>query len=204
MVGSYEEHNAFFDYDIYLFKDINTSKMVALEYGAGPGRNLIRFNERFRRIDAVDISKMNREKCKENLKFHGITFPNYFITTGDNIPAGEIKYDLVFSVICLQHICVHQIRYSIMNDIYRVLKNGGLFCAQMGFGGKAKTHNYAEYYENKVDAKGTNGALDVSITNEQNLIDDLKKIGFTNYSSDIASVGPGDNHKKWIWFRAQK
>lgn len=74
----------------------------------------------------------------------------------------------------------------------------------MGYGGKDDLNSIAEYYDNKFDAKGTNGAHDVSITNEKDLIDDLKKIGFKNYSSDIGLVGPGDNHKNWIWFRVKK
>ena len=44
VVGSYQEHNDFKDYDTYLFDGIDTSNLKALDYGSGPGRNLIRFN----------------------------------------------------------------------------------------------------------------------------------------------------------------
>ena len=44
VVGSYDAHNSFDDYDKFLFKDIDTTNMVALEYGCGPGRNLIKFH----------------------------------------------------------------------------------------------------------------------------------------------------------------
>ena len=204
VVGSYDQHNSFTDYDEFLFKNINTQNMIALEYGAGPGRNLIKFNNRFVRIDAVDISETNKQKAEINLKEHGISFPNYFITSGDNIPGDFLEYDLIFSVICLQHICVHQIRYSIMKDIYRVLKPGGYFCAQMGYGGKTNSDAVAEYHENQYQASGTNGFHDVSIKDEQNLIDDLTQIGFKNYLSDLRPVGPGDNHRNWLWFQVQK
>jgi SAM-dependent methyltransferase len=204
VVGSYDQHNSFTDYDEFLFKNINTQNMIALEYGAGPGRNLIKFNNRFVRIDAVDISEVNKQKAEINLKEHGISFPNYFITSGDNIPGDSLEYDLIFSVICLQHICVHQIRYSIMKDIYRVLKPGGYFCAQMGYGGKTNSDAVAEYHENQYQASGTNGFHDVSIKDEQNLIDDLTQIGFKNYLSDLRPVGPGDNHRNWLWFQVQK
>ena len=40
------------------------------------------------------------------------------------------EYDFVMSTIALQHICVYDIRYSIMKDIHRVLKDGGVFTAQ--------------------------------------------------------------------------
>jgi ubiquinone/menaquinone biosynthesis C-methylase UbiE len=204
VVGSYDAHNSFDDYDKFLFKDIDTTNMVALEYGCGPGRNLIKFHNKFSRIDGVDISSVNKEKAMQNLSSAGIEFPNYYITSGDNIPASDNTYDLIFSVICLQHICVHNIRFSIMKDIYRVLKPGGKFCAQMGFGGKTNSDAVANYHDNIYDARGTNGFYDVSITNEYDLVEDLNKIGFKNYSSDIEKVGPGDNHRNWIWFRAEK
>lgn len=204
VVGSYDLHNSWSDYDQFLFKGIKTDHMWALEYGCGPGRNLVKFNKRFARIDGVDISPVNKEKAEINLKHNGIPFPNYYITSGDNIPTGDNNYDLVFSVICLQHICVHEIRYSIMKEIYRVLKSDGYFCAQMGYGGKTNGDTVAEYYQNNYEARGTNGRHDVIITDEQNLIDDLTKIGFKNYSSDLRPVGPGDRHRNWLWFRAQK
>lgn len=204
VVGSYYQHNSFSDYDEFLFKGIQTNNMIALEYGCGPGRNMIKFHDRFTQIDGVDISEVNKEKAAINLEAHEIPFPNYYITSGDNIPTGDSNYDLVFSVICLQHICVHEIRYSIMKEVHRVLKYGGYFCAQMGYGGKTNNDAVAEYYENNYNATGTNGFHDISITNEQNLIDDLTQIGFKNYSSDLRPVGPGDNHRNWLWFRVQK
>ena len=56
VVGWYHEHTVFADYDNYLFKDFDTTGKVALEYGCGPGRNLIRYASRFDRVDGVDIS----------------------------------------------------------------------------------------------------------------------------------------------------
>jgi hypothetical protein len=37
VVGSYHQHNAWTDYDQYLFKGFDTTNLVALEYGCGPG-----------------------------------------------------------------------------------------------------------------------------------------------------------------------
>ena len=67
VVGSYDAHNDWSDYDEYLFKDFDTTGMIALDYGCGPGRNLVKFNSRFERIDGVDISDVNLEKAKTNL-----------------------------------------------------------------------------------------------------------------------------------------
>ena len=201
VVGTYDQHNSFSDYDNFLFKDFDTSGLVALEYGCGPGRNIVKFSNRFSRIDGTDISPICIEKAKVNMEANGLPIPNLFVTPGDSIPAQDSTYDVVFAVICLQHICVHDIRYKIMSDMFRVLKSGGKLCFQMGIGGKPNAINY---YENDYDALLTNGGRDVSIENEQFLINDLTKIGFKNYKSDIRPVGPGDCHANWIWVQVEK
>lgn len=205
VVGSYDGHNAWSDYDQYLFKDFDTSQMLALEYGCGPGRNLVKFANRFQRIDGIDISKINLEKARLNLEHNGIPSVNLFHTAGDNLSAiQDGRYDCVFAVICLQHICSHQIRFSIMSDIYRVLKPNGYFCFQMGYGGKEGIPT-AGYRDDVFDAISTNGHADVSITDEKDLMDDLcASIGFRNYRSDIRQTGPGDDHRNWIWVQVQK
>jgi SAM-dependent methyltransferase len=205
VVGWYDQHTNFSDYDDYLFKDFDTTEKLALEYGCGPGRNLIRFDSRFRQVDGVDISSVNIEKAKLNLEDALSPKPvtsKLFSNNGNDIPVEDNTYDVVFSVICLQHICVHEIRYKIMQEIYRVLKPAGYFCAQMGFGNKPG--NNSKYYDNTYEATSTNGGHDVTIDDEDFLKDDLKKIGFNNYKSDIRNVGPGDNHANWIWFQGQK
>jgi len=36
VVGAFDEHNSWKDYDNYLFKDINTKNKIALDFGCGP------------------------------------------------------------------------------------------------------------------------------------------------------------------------
>jgi SAM-dependent methyltransferase len=201
VVGTYDQHNNFSDYDNFLFKDIDSTGLYALEYGCGPGRNIIKFVDRFSSIDGVDISKVVIEKAKENIKHNNLPLPNLYVTDGDSIPTSDQIYDVVFSVICLQHICVHEIRYKIMQEVYRVLKPGGKFCFQMGLGGK---NNAVGYYENDYTATVTNGSRDVSIEDEHFLKQDLEKIGFGNYKSDVRKSGPGDTHRNWIWVQVEK
>ncbi len=205
VVGSYDAHNNWSDYDNFLFKDFETSKLIAIEYGCGPGRNLVKFSDRFARVDGIDISDVNIEKARLNINANNIQEPNLYVTSGDNLSAvADESYDVVFAVICFQHICVHEIRFNIMKDIFRVLKPGGKLCFQMGYGGKDGIPT-AGYYDNNYDAGSTNGHSDVSITDEQDLREDLVgKIGFKNYKSDIRETGPGDNHKNWIWVQVQK
>jgi len=205
VVGSYDAHNNWTDYDNFLFKDFETSELIAIEYGCGPGRNLVKFSDRFARVDGIDISDVNIEKARLNINANNIQEPNLYVTSGDNLSAVvDESYDVVFAVICFQHICVHEIRFNIMKDIFRVLKPGGKLCFQMGYGGKDGIPT-AGYYDNNYDAGSTNGHSDVSIADEQDLREDLlDKIGFKNYKSDIRETGPGDNHKNWIWVQVEK
>ena len=205
VVGSYDAHNNWSDYDTVLFKDFDTNGLVALEYGCGPGRNLVKFSKRFARIDGVDISDINIDKAKINLEHNGISGSNLYVTSGDNLSMIEDNaYDVVFAVICFQHICSHEIRFSILKDIYRVLKPGGKLCFQMGYGGKEGIPT-AGYFDDVFDAASTNGHADVSITDESDIQKDLtEKIGYINYKSDIRETGPGDNHRNWIWIQVEK
>jgi ubiquinone/menaquinone biosynthesis C-methylase UbiE len=205
VVGSYDAHNNWSDYDTHLFKDFNTEGKIALEYGCGPGRNIVKFSKRFKRIDGVDISAINIEKAELNTAHNKVTKPELYVTSGDNLSMiNDNTYDVVFAVICFQHICVHEVRFNILKEIHRVLKPGGQLCFQMGYGGKEGIPT-AGYYENIYEAVSTNGHADVSITDESALVNDLvEKIGFKNYKSDIRPTGPGDNHRNWIWVQVEK
>jgi len=203
VVGSYDAHNAWADYDTYLFKGFETKDKIALEYGCGPGRNLIRFKNRFARIDGVDIAKTNLDKAIINLAAGGVTDYKLYLCGGKSIPTNDASYDVVFSVICLQHIACYDIRFSILKESYRVLKPGGYLCFQMGFGGRSIRVN-SGYYDNSYAAMGTNSAHDVVVLDEKCLVSDLVGIGFKDYKSDIRPVGPGDSHKNWIWVQVQK
>lgn len=206
VVGSYDAHNAWEDYQTCLFKDFDTTGQIAMEYGCGPGRNLIQYRNRFTRIDGVDIASVNLEKAEINLKANGIEIPNLYVTDGTTMPQIENDtYDTVFSVICLQHIASYDVRFSILTEIHRVLKPGGHFCFQIGFGGRPPPHKCTPYFENAFDAHGTNGWHDVAVESEDQLKSDLiEKLGFKNYKSDIRETGPGDQHRNWIWVQVEK
>ena len=198
VVGSFDSHNLWADYE-NLFKRLdNQSELIGLDFACGPGRNIVRYKDRFKRLDGVDISPINIEKAKSYTSSRGIE-SNLYTSSGvdiDVVPSDT--YDFVMSTIALQHICVHDIRYSIMKDIHRVLKDGGLFTAQMGYG--SPSPQTVGYYENFYDATGTNRKCDVCIESPKQLEKDLLEIGFKDFQYTIGPVGPGDIHPNWIYF----
>ena len=202
VVGSFDRHNNWNDYE-HLFKRLNNqSELIGLDFACGPGRNIVKYNSRFKRLDGVDISPVNIEKAKNYTSSKEIK-SNLYVSSGvdiDVVPPNE--YDFVMSTIALQHICVYDIRYSIMKDIHRVLKDGGVFTAQMGFG--SPSPKTVGYYENFYDAKGTNRACDVCIETPDQLEKDLLEIGYKDFQYIIGPVGPGDVHPNWIYFSALK
>lgn len=204
VVGSFGEHNNWKDYDIYLFKDRITEGKIALDFGCGPGRNIVKFANRFSQIDGVDISQNNLSNVGVWCKANNLEMkPNLFHNNGKDLSCitTDNYYDIIFSTIAIQHICVYDIRFAIFKDFYRLLKLGGSICIQMGFG---KRENSVGYYDNFIDAAGTNGACDTRIDDVNQIKNDLEKIGFNNFDFDIRPTGPGDGHENWIFFRADK
>jgi ubiquinone/menaquinone biosynthesis C-methylase UbiE len=202
VVGSFDAHNQWTDYE-NLFTNIdNQSEKIGLDFACGPGRNIVKYSNRFKRLDGVDISPVNIENAKKYISSNSIE-SNLYVSNGVGIDCIESNtYDFVMSTIALQHICVYDIRYSIMKDIYRILKDGGVFTAQMGFGSPSPAT--VGYYENYYDAEGTNRTCDVCIESTDQLEKDLLEIGFTNFEFVIGTVGPGDVHPNWIYFNCKK
>jgi ubiquinone/menaquinone biosynthesis C-methylase UbiE len=203
--GSYEEHNKWNDYDEYLMKYVDKSfkNKIALDFGCGPGRNIIKYADWFKRIDGCDISNENIKNAKTNLLYHKIPVPNFYVTNGRDLGKVENNYyDFIFSTIVLQHICVYKIRFSILKLMYGALKDGGRISIQMGYG--KDSPDTVGYYENFYNAIGTNRALDTRVENPEQIKNDLEKIGFKNFEYWIRPVGPGDSHPNWIFFTAIK
>lgn len=204
VVGSYEAHDSWPDYDRFLMRGVDASyrDKLALDFACGPARNIVRYHHLFRRIDGADISPINIENAKKNLQFHGVEVPRLYVTNGDDV--GDIAsntYDFILSTIAMQHICVHKIRYSIFAHMYRVLRKGGKISIQMGFG---RREGAVSYYENRFDAPGTNSACDTMVENADYLENDLRSIGFVDFDYWVRPTGPGDVHAHWIFFQATK
>lgn len=205
VVGPFDAHNEWADYE-HLFLDIgDLSEKICLDFGCGPARNIVKYWDRFKRIDGVDISANILEKAKIWIDYSGFDHKviNLYHCSGfdiENVPSDT--YDVVMSTICLQHICVHEIRLALFKEFFRVLKPGGYFTAQMGHGWPSE--KTVDYYENHYDATETNRACDVAIAKSHYLKDDLEPLGFVNFKHYITKVGPGDFHPSWIFFNVQK
>jgi SAM-dependent methyltransferase len=206
VAGSWQEHDQWPDYEEYLMRHVpREAGWVALEYGCGPGRNLRRWSSWFKRIDGVDISAQNLANARAFVSgvIPADKQPNLYLTAGSDCgdaPPGA--YDFAFSTICLQHICVHEVRRSIFASIFRCLRAGGRFSAQMGYG--VPSPRTVPYDANYYQAAGTNRECDVAVGSPEEIQRDLAGLGFVNFESWIRPVGPGDCHPNWIFFTATK
>lgn len=202
VVGSFDAHNNWSDYELLFDRIENQETKIGLDFGCGPGRNLVKYGKRFARLDGVDISENNIKNALSYTSKNNL-YPNLYVCDGVNLEEiNSNEYDFVMSTIALQHICVYDIRYSIFKEIFRVLKDGGIFTAQMGYG--SPSIQTVGYYENFLDATGTNRDCDVCVADAFQIQNDLIKIGFKDFNYKITRVGPGDCHPNWIFFSAKK
>lgn len=201
VVGSYAQQERF-DYERWLLGGLTFGPDArALEYGCGPGRMLLRLAPLFGRVDGMDISpevvEVARRRCQ------GLSGPpQLMVTDGQSVPVDPESYDLAYSVICLQHICVHAVRRRIFEGLFEALKPGGVLSFQMGYGPGHLAR--VDYFANYVEAKGTNGAVDVTVLHPAELGIDLCDIGFVSPAFALTPTGPGDTHAAWIFVRALK
>lgn len=197
VVGYYDVHQAY-PYEKWLLNYggdesnplfENTNDLIALDYGCGMGRMVERMSKLFKRVDGVDIGNNLIEYCKEK-------YPNsnFWVTSGNNCAeAFKEHYDFVFSTICMQHICSHEIRMDIWKSIKECLKIGGKFTFQMymfesqlqmdkfilNYKNKNNfTPKFARWNDNHFFASTTNSGHDVYILREElpMIVDDTNKI----------------------------
>lgn len=201
LVGWYKEHNEDPNEEAILFRGIpHHVNSLALEYGCGPGRNIIKFKDFFARIDGADISKDILDKLPENLAESAVTVPTLYHTNGHNLPdVPDASYDVVFSIICMQHIGCRDWRLELYREFLRILKPGGFFTFQTGFG---PGHPQSVDYFHNYDETDTHHR-DTRVEDINAIKADLEAQGFTNF--DFVITPPcHDVHPFWIWIRVQK
>jgi SAM-dependent methyltransferase len=184
-----------------LFRGIpNTRTKIALDFGCGPGRCIIKFNHVFKRIDGVDISPTILEKARHDLNEAKIEIPNLYVTNGKDLrDVPSDTYDVVYSIICMQHISCRDWRLSLYEEFRRVLKPNGYLTFQMGYG---PGHPYSRDYFHNYDATD-DMHRDVRVEDEAHLIADLNGRGFKVIDTEITEP-THDQHPQWIWALCQR
>jgi hypothetical protein len=121
-------------------------------------------------IDGCDISKSNAEYAQQWYIDNTTTTAacKTWENNGKDIqPTAEGYYDFIMSHIVFQHISNYSVRYSIIEDMYKSLREDGL--CSLHFMDLSQS---AEYFDECLDW------MNCRVENEQFLIDDFKKIGF--------------------------
>ncbi len=102
----------------------------ALDFGCGIGRATRALSKHFNKIYGVDISKKMisdaKKLHKENKKIEFIQNTNNNLLFFNNN-----KFDLIFSIITLQHIPSHNIIKNFLVEFIRILKPGGILYFQL-------------------------------------------------------------------------
>lgn len=105
------------------FKGRNMSNWRVLEYGCGVGRLMEPLSRRFGKIHGIDISDEMVKLGRQRLQ--GSQFSFHVLENG-GLPFSDGCFDLVYSMHVFQHMPKSSF-LSIMPEIARVLKPGGLF-----------------------------------------------------------------------------
>lgn len=204
--SNHHEHNENIDYWNILLADLKESKKWkgknALDFGSGMGRNVSNMINLcdWNRVDGIDISQGNIEQCK---KLYAKQKSNWYCNNG--VDLSELKsedYDFAMSTITFQHIPVHEIRFNLLTEIYRVLKPKAVLSIQIPFGPSEGAK--ALYFDNHYDASGTNSAHDFRATSTDDIKSDFSKIGYKNITFKIRESFSDNQHPKWVYIRSEK
>lgn len=110
--------------DAFLMKRLEpTEDKVAVEIGCGIGRLSEFIAPLFNELYAVDISKEMISGAKKRIHARNAFF---FSTDGTNLPIISESADFVFSFIVFQHMPTTEVVVGNFEEIFRVLKPGGI------------------------------------------------------------------------------
>jgi len=209
--SNHEEHNVNPLYWGILLRDIiaepeKWTDKNALDFGCGKGRNVINMAHlaQWNRVDGVDISEGNIKFCEEQYK--GVKDKvHWYLNNGIDLEiVPSDTYDFVMATIVFQHICIYEIRFALLKEIYRTMRDGGIFRFQMGFDKDNGSRAIVKYHENFYDAPATNSGCDTRVDDPQYIKNDLEKIGFKNIEFIITQSFSDHVHPQWIYTRCEK
>ena len=208
--NNHENHNANSNYWDILLGDLKDKEKwhgkVALDFACGKGRNVTNMLNLcdWNRVDGVDISTGNIDYNKSE---YAAQNSDWYCNNGVDVSdLKDNEYDFIMSTIALQHIPVYDIRKSLITDLLRTLKPGGLFSFQLGYGEglESPIGPRVSYFENHYDAPGTNSICDVRVHTEEEVINDLKEMGFINITTEVRESYDDSGHPQWIYVKCYK
>ena len=172
-----------------------------LDFGCGVGRLMEAGVDSGYEVDGVDLSA-------EMLKIAGQSpsltkgGSRFFLTTGQNCgDAPKEHYDIVYSFLCFQHICVRTIRKAILKAMHASLAKNGMVYIQTQFypqvQGHEVPHPHSSWDKANTTANATNSGADAWVTPDQ-----LGEVyqDFARLFSDIRIqfiTTPGLTNGKW-------
>jgi tellurite methyltransferase len=127
----------FGDIDIYLFDQILknrfTAQMTILDAGCGSGRNLIYFLGNGFQIFGVDQNRQAIEYVRELARSLSPTLSaeNFTVSKAEELPFPDEHFDAVISSAVLHFAADEQHFSAMLEEMWRVLKTGGLFFARL-------------------------------------------------------------------------
>jgi len=141
-------------------------RLDALDFGCGVGRLMRPFAVMGARVDGVDVSSKMLDFARAD---PFLARSRFFESAGaDCGEAPSASYDLVYSALCMQHIASRTIRRRILQDMRRVLREGGLVVIQFhhyeGLPDSEVPAPHVPWNTDAFDAKGTNSEADVWVT----------------------------------------
>tara|TARA_R110002167_G_scaffold156460_2_gene351215 strand:+ start:4927 stop:5634 length:708 start_codon:yes stop_codon:yes gene_type:complete len=186
-IDNHKQHNIEPHYKDILLKEIVSNPetwrgKIGLDFGCGCGRNIKNLLElaNFKRVDGCDISKFNADYSLKHIEsFFGEGKCNTWETDGATLyPCKDETYDFIMSHQVLQHIANYEVRYSILTDIYRVLKQKGKISIHF-----LNLDINVGYFDN-YNHGGPTSIKNIRIENPQHVVDDLERIGFKDVTCE--------------------
>ena len=127
----------FGDIDIYLFDQILKNRFVAdssiLDAGCGGGRNLIYFLRSGYEVFGIDQNAQAIEQVKHFAASLASDLPpaNFQVSLVEKMPFPNERFDMVISSAVLHFAHDEEQFHSMVKEMWRVLKPGGLFFARL-------------------------------------------------------------------------
>lgn len=112
------------------YKDFELAQLKFLEIGCGGGVNLAWLAHKGVSVSGIDISQEALALCEKRLRHGGVSWNDLLHASAEELPFEENIFSGVVESCVIQHIPTEKITQT-FNEIYRVLKVGGVFIGHM-------------------------------------------------------------------------